>query len=108
MIYASNGAEWYIERAGKNGLRLCGDATWEGISRSISRQWCGQPRRVVIRRDCIFKTYWTQEFMSQKIHFETDGDFRRRRFRWKPRFLSPLSRLQADSHPQILLGRRLF
>jgi len=68
-FYASNGAEWYIEQAGKNGLGLCGDATWEGISRSIACQWCGQPRRVVIRRDCIFKTYWTQEFMPQKIHF---------------------------------------
>ena len=27
--------------AGKNGLRQCGDATWEGIFRSIARQWCG-------------------------------------------------------------------
>jgi len=40
--------------------------------------------------------------MPQKIHFETDRDFRRRRFRQKPRVFLPLSRLQADSYPQIL------
>jgi len=29
------------------------------------------------------KNHWTQEFMPQKIHFETGGDFRRRRRRFR-------------------------
>ncbi len=33
----------YNSSAGNNGLKLCGNATWEGIIRSIARQWCGQP-----------------------------------------------------------------
>ena len=75
MIFASDNAKRYTDCAGKNGLRLCGDATWEGISRSIARQRCGQSRRVVTRRNCFSKAHWTQEPMPQKIHLQTEDDF---------------------------------
>jgi len=46
MIWQQTLKRGTLVSAGKNRLKLCGDATWEGISRSIARQWCGQPRQV--------------------------------------------------------------
>ena len=47
-----------------------GTLAWEGISRSIARQWCGQSRRSISRRDC-FSTPIGRRAMPQKIHHET-------------------------------------
>lgn len=47
-----------------------GTLAWEGISRSIARQWCGQSRRSISRRDC-FSTSIGRRAMPQKIHHET-------------------------------------
>ena len=66
MIWQQTLKRGTLVSAGKNRLRLCGDATWEGISRSIARQWYGQPRRVFARRDCLSNAHWTQEFMPEK------------------------------------------
>ena len=51
-----------------------GTLAWEGISRSIARQWCGQSRRSISRRDC-FSTPIGRRAMPQKIHHETDHCF---------------------------------
>ena len=51
---------WYSRKC-REQRTLCGDAIREGISRSIARQWCGQPRRTLLRRDCFLDSHWTQE-----------------------------------------------
>ncbi len=62
FVVAESESSSNVDGAGKNGLRLCGDATglcgdatWEGISRSIARKWCRQARRVATCRACFSK-----------------------------------------------------
>jgi len=59
MIWPQTLKRGTLVRAGKNRLKLCGDATWEGIFRSIAHQWCGQSRRTLLRRDCFLDSHWT-------------------------------------------------
>ena len=102
-----------ISDAGKNGPKHCGDATWEGISRSIARQGCGQPSAGFNSSRVPFSPIGRRRNAS-KIHhperrhkaIQTDGDFRNGRFRSKRCITPARSLLYKDFYPQILRTRQ--
>src|SRR6056297_2550394 len=66
MIWQLAFRQGVLRSAGKDGLKLCGDATWEGILRSIARQRCGRFRRRFFPRDLFSDAHWKQKLMPQK------------------------------------------